>query len=311
MAEREAVSVVIPTRDRSRVVADTVRRTLAQRRVELEVIVVDDGSRDATAEALEAIGEARVTVLRNGYSRGVAHARNRGIERAAHPWIAFLDDDDRWSPDKLRIQLDLARAEDADFVYTAGVAVGDDGRVLYTSPAVTPEELRRDIRSRNSVFAGSSNVLARADLLRRLGGFDERLHHIADWDLWIRLTEAGRPAACPEPLVAYVVHDANMHWTAIDSAASEGHLLRTKHAASGLPGRFDPVVFRGWIADGQAHSGRHGRAALTYAVTALRYRSRPDARRAAGSALRAVGLRDARRPSDFCGRAPDWLSSYP
>ena len=188
---------------------------------------------------------------------------------------------------------------------------GPDGRVLYTSPAITPEELRRDIRSRNSVFAGSSNVLARADLLRRLGGFDERLHHIADWDLWIRLTEAGRPAACPEALVAYVVHDANMHRTAIDSAAGEGHLLRTKHSASSLPGRFDPVVFRTWIADGQAHSGRHGRAALTYAVTALRYRSRSDARRAADSALRAVGLRGARRPSDFGGHVPDWLSSRP
>ncbi len=306
-AERDAVSVVIPTRDRSRLVAGTVRRTLAQRGVELEVIVVDDGSCDATTEAIEAIGDARVTVLRNAHSRGVAHARNRGIERATHPWIAFLDDDDRWSPDKLRIQLDLARARDADFVYAAGVAVAPDGRVLHVSPALAPEELRRDIRSRNSVFAGASNVLARADLLRRLGGFDERLHHIADWDLWIRLTEAGRPAACPETLVAYVVHDANMHRTAIDSAVSEGHLLHTKHAASSLPGRLDWVIFRTWIAEGQAHSGRHGRAALTHAVTALRYRSRPDARRAANSALRAVGLRPARRPSDLSQHAPDWL----
>ena len=78
-AECDAVSVVIPTRDRSRVVARTVLRTLAQRGVELEVIVVDDGSRDATTEALEAIGDARVTVLRNGHSHGVAHARNRGL----------------------------------------------------------------------------------------------------------------------------------------------------------------------------------------------------------------------------------------
>ena len=67
-----------------------------------------------------------------------------GIERAAHPWIAFLDDDDRWSPDKLRVQLDRARAEDADFVYTAGLAVAAaDGRVLWRSPAFTPEELRQ------------------------------------------------------------------------------------------------------------------------------------------------------------------------
>lgn len=312
MADREAVSVVVPTRDRSDRVAATVRSTLAQRDVELEVVVVDDGSRDATAEALEALSDKRVTVLRNASSRGVAHARNRGIERAAHPWIAFLDDDDRWSPDKLRMQLDAVRVEGADFAYTAGVAVRADGRMLYASPAVGPEELRRDIRSRNVVFAGSSNVLARADLVRRLGGFDERLHHIADWDLWIRLTEAGRPAACPEPLVAYVVHDANMHSTAIDAAPREGRLLRTKYAASSLPGRFDPVVFRGWIAEGRAHSGRHGHAALTYAVTALRYRSRADARRAAGSALRAVGLRRAAGLHVGPGEpAPDWLSIRP
>jgi glycosyltransferase involved in cell wall biosynthesis len=308
----DAVSVVIPTRDRSHIVVDTVRSTLGQLHVELEVIAVDDGSCDGTAAALEALGDPRVTVLRNPSSRGVAGARNRGIERAAHPWIAFLDDDDRWSPDKLRVQLDRAQAENADFVYTAGLAVAaGDGRVLWTSPAFTPEELRRDIRSRNVVFAGSSNVVARTELLRRLGGFDESLHHIADWDLWIRLTEAGRPAACPEPLVAYVVHETNMHRTAIASAGREGRLLRAKHAHSSLPGRFDPVVFRGWIAEGHDHSGRSGRAAFTYAVAALRHRSRPDARRAVGSALRALGLRPAHRAPDSGGSAPDWLMIRP
>src|SRR4051794_30487996 len=308
----EAVSVVIPTRDRSHIVVETVRQTLRQRHVEFEVIVVDDGSRDATAEALEALGDPRVTVLRNASSRGVAHARNRGIERAAHPWIAFLDDDDRWSPDKLCVQLGLAQANHADFVYPAGLAVSaGDGRVLYMSPTFTPEELRRGIRSRNLVFAGSSNVVARTELLRRLGGFDESLHHIADWDLWIRLTEAGRPAACPDPLVAYVVHETNMHRTAIDSAAREGRLLRAKHAHSSLPGRFDPVVFRGWIAEGRAHSGRPGRAAVTYAVTAVRHGSRSDAQRAVGSALRAVGLRGQYHAPGFDGSTPDWLSIGP
>ena len=139
------------------------------------------------------------------------------------------------------------------------------------------------------------------------------MHHIADWDLWIRLTEAGRPAACPEPLVAYIVHASNMHRTAtIDSAAREGRLLRAKHAHSSLPGRFDPVVFRGWIAEGQARSGRPGRAAVTYAVTAVRHGSRSDARRAAGLALRAVGLRGSHHDaSDFDGSTPGWLSIGP
>ena len=308
----DAVTVVIPTRDRARVVVDTVRMVLAQRQVELEVIVVDDGSRDGAAEAVGALADPRVAVVRNDESRGVAHARNRGIELAAHPWIAFLDDDDRWSPDKLRVQLDLAAAEGADFVYTAGLAVAaSDGRVLWRSPAFTPAELRAEIRSRNLVFAGSSNVVARTELLRRLGGFDESLDHIADWDLWIRLTEAGRPAACHEALVAYVVHETNMHRHAIDSAAREGPVLRAKHAGSSLPGRFDPIVFRRWIAEGQAHAGRPGRAALTYAGTSLRYRSRRDARRALGQMLRALRLRGAPEAGEPHGPTPDWLAIRP
>ncbi len=135
----DGVSVVIPSRDRAHIVIDTVRLTLGQRDVEFEIIVVDDGSRDGTAEVLEALGDPRVVVLRNAVNRGVAHARNRGIKQAAHPWIAFLDDDDRWSPDKLRVQLDRIAAEAADFAYTAGLAVAaGDAQVLYLSPRSRP-----------------------------------------------------------------------------------------------------------------------------------------------------------------------------
>ena len=253
-----------------------------------------------------------MTILRNETAQGVANARNRGIAQAKHPWIAFLDDDDRWSPDKLRVQLERLASEGADFAYTAGLAISaSDGRVLYASPAFPPDYLRDHIRTRNLMFAGSSNVVARATLLRDLAGFDEALHHIADWDLWIRLTEAGRPAACPQPLVAYIVHENNMHRAAIDTAMREGRLLRAEHANSRLPGRFDAIVFRGWIADGQLESGRPGR----------RLRSRTRARRSATGALPTRGTRSARR----CGRStcaarradalrrrtPDWLALRP
>ena len=143
----DAVSVVIPTRDRSPIVVDTVphdarpapRRGRGHRRRRRFARRHGPGSRGGSATRAS-------PCCSNASSRGVARARNRGIERAAHPWVAFLDDDDRWSPEKLRVQLDRARAEDADFVYTAGLAVSaGDGRVLYASPAFTPEEMRRSI----------------------------------------------------------------------------------------------------------------------------------------------------------------------
>jgi hypothetical protein len=102
-----------------------------------------------------------------------------------------------------------------------------------------------------------------------------------------------------------------MHRAAIDTAMREGRRLKAKHAHSTLPGRFDPIVFRGWIADGQVQSGRPGRAAFTYAVTALRHGSRSDGRRAVSFALRAAHLRRPASARAFDGPVPDWLAIGP
>src|SRR5690242_16683672 len=100
-------------------VVATVLELFDQRDVSLEVVVVDDGSADGTREALAALQDPRVRVVRHDQSRGQAVARDSGVAAARAEWVAFLDDDDRWSPDKLRRQLDAAAAVDADFVYTA------------------------------------------------------------------------------------------------------------------------------------------------------------------------------------------------
>ena len=125
------------------------------------------------------------------------------------------------------------------------------------------------------------------------------------------MTEVGRPAACPEPLVAYIVHENNMHRAAIDTAMREGRLLRAKHANSRLPGCFDAIVFRGWIADGQLHSGRPGRAALTYAGTALRTGAWPTRGTRSGRRCGALRLRRPHEPTPYDGEAPDWLALRP
>ena len=100
-----AVTVVLPTRDRRSLLERSLGSALDQTGVELDVLVVDDGSTDDTAAWVASVDDPRVTLVTHLESRGVAAARNTGIERARTPWIAFLDDDDVWAPAKLEEQL--------------------------------------------------------------------------------------------------------------------------------------------------------------------------------------------------------------
>src|SRR5258708_17351459 len=128
MTDQREISVVIPTRDRWPLLESrALRSALEQEDVDHEVIVVDDGSTDETSERLEGLGDPRLRAVRLNRSGGMAHARNAGIETALGTWVAFLDDDDVWSPCKLRRQLDAARSARADLVYAGAVAVDEHG----------------------------------------------------------------------------------------------------------------------------------------------------------------------------------------
>src|ERR687896_831399 len=118
------VTVVIPTRSRWDLLSTAaLPSALAQEDVEIEVIVVDDGSSDTTPDALAELADPRVRVLRHQRARGVARARNAGIAAARGEWIAFLDDDDLWSPRKLRLQLERAADTKAHVLYTGVIEI--------------------------------------------------------------------------------------------------------------------------------------------------------------------------------------------
>src|SRR4051794_3960548 len=102
------VSVVIPTRDRPAQLTAAVASALEQRGVDVEVVVVDDGSRGTAREVIAGLAGGPVRILRHEAPRGVSAARNAGIAAAAAPWIALLDDDDLWAPSKLAMQLEAA-----------------------------------------------------------------------------------------------------------------------------------------------------------------------------------------------------------
>jgi hypothetical protein len=135
------------------------------------------------------------------------------------------------------------------------------------------------------IWCGCSNVTARTDVVRRLGGFDERLVQLADWDLWIRLALAGPAAADRAVNVAYVMHEESMLLTDRRDVFPEMDYLVAKHRDAGAEHgvAFDRALFSRWVARGHRRAGRRLLAARTYARGALRHHDPGALPRAAGA----------------------------
>ena len=307
------VTIVIPTHNRWPLLSSAaLPSALEQEGVDLEVVVVDDGSTDGTADRLEQLREPRLRVVRHERARRVAAARNSGIGAALGTWLAFLDDDDLWAPDKLRRQLDVAHAEQASLVYSAVVALDGGWRTLHATWPDVPDRLHERLLVSNVIPAGSSNVLVRADVIRAAGGFDERLTYTEDWDLWLRISDGIRPAVVPEIHVGYVRHPFAMAFGG-RRAVDEITLFVDKHRAAGLA--VDPSRFVGWIASEHRAARRRREAAATYLHSALAF-GRPRHLVSAATSLvdrKGRGLLHPRRGEQVSHRVeepvldPPWL----
>jgi len=209
-ADRFEVSAVIPTHDAYPMVVDAVDSVLAQTLSAAEVVVVDDGSRDATAEILAEryADRPEVRVVRGTFGSAAA-ARNAGWRAARSPWIGFLDADDVWFPEKLATTAaTLDASPSAGWFFSDGRFIPLDGAEWsswWSAYADVPERyVGHPVAELMEVnFVLTSSVVARRDLLEALGGFDERMSHAEDLDLWIRLARRAAVAASCRPLVRY------------------------------------------------------------------------------------------------------------
>jgi glycosyltransferase involved in cell wall biosynthesis len=204
------VSVVIPTKDRRELLLTTLATVLCQQ-VDLEVVVVDDGSNDGTGEALADLGDDRIRVVRHETSTGVSVARNDGLAAARAPWVAFTDDDDLWAPDKLVTQLAaLDDDPEARWCCTGAVVIDDHERLIGQRDPYPARDLADILLQRNVIAGGASGVVAATELVRRIDGFDPRLSVFADWDLWTRLALESPVAVVYRPMHAYRIHAMGM-----------------------------------------------------------------------------------------------------
>ncbi len=285
----EPVTVVIPTRNRRPLLERSLASTLGQVDVEIEVVVIDDGSEDTTPEFLEGITDPRVRFVRNEAPAGVTHARNAGIALARAPWVAFLDDDDLWAPERLSLQLRaLAAAPESRWAVSGAVVANAKLEIIGAQRPPREGTLPAGLLRYNCVPGGASGVVAATSLVRELGGFDSRFRIVSDWDMWTRLALASPAATVSRPHIAYVLHGANMT-ARPDGFADELELMRTKHAEARVKHgvEIDTDAWERWFAEVARRGGKRWSPFLTYSRLAAR-RARP--------LLVAKGLAIALRP---------------
>jgi glycosyltransferase involved in cell wall biosynthesis len=178
------ISVVIPVHNRPVLVKRAIESVLTQSLKPDEIIVVDDGSTDETAESLKSFKKIKIITQKNS---GVSTARNRGIKEASCKWIAFLDSDDIWYKDKLKLQLEFHEQNPQIlFSHTLEEWIRDGKSLKQKKQHQKPKGFCFD-ENLNFCKIAPSTVMINKKLFERVGYFDESLEVCEDYDLWLRV----------------------------------------------------------------------------------------------------------------------------
>jgi len=261
------VSVLIPAYNAAWCIRRALDSVLAQDYRDFEVIVVDDGSRDSTAEILASYGAVvRVVSQPNG---GLSSARNAGISAARGEYVAFLDADDWWLPAKLSRQVALMDARPALLFCSATTRVQTlDARRLADWRCGNGQGGTLEcIFAVNAHVAGSgSAVLARRAAFARAGGFDESLRSLEDIDMWMRLAALGDYACIDEPLAVIEKSADSMSGNLDVMREAAIRVMRKNRALLPPPkrGQFWRAAYAGMLSDYAKWAYRKGR--LTQAL---------------------------------------------
>lgn len=212
------VSVIIPTRDRPQQLNQACQSVFEQMIKPQEIIIVDDGSQISIDRlSLEQLcpQEINIKIERFNSSQGACIARNKGAEIARSDILMFLDDDDTWEENKIKDQLEVfANHPDLDLVYSGKLIVSSEDRqkILYRVKPKALGKLYPQILYSN-LIGTTSSVAIKKKFFQEIGGFDEKMPSLQDYELWIRVSKAG-----------LVGHDRSCNVRYTVSAKSEGQI---------------------------------------------------------------------------------------
>lgn len=203
MNEGILVSVIMAARNAEGTIEEAIQSVAVQTYHNWELIVIDDGSQDGTCSKIKRMAkkEPRIRFKRNGTNLGVSRTRNRGVSIAKGDWIAFLDSDDIWKPDKLEKQVNLIRErEDADLVYTGSGFLDRLGETIPYRQQVPERITYRQLLKQNIISC--SSVLIRRELILKYPMPCDVMHE--DYAVWLMvLKHGGHAYGIQEPLLIY------------------------------------------------------------------------------------------------------------
>lgn len=180
---KNLVSVVLPTYNRGEMLKNTISSIVSQTYTNWELIIVDDASNDNTEEIVNDFNDSRIHYTRNQKNFGANYSRNRGAALATGEYLAFIDSDNEWSPEKLERQMRCFKAESVLDLVFCKVLV-KDGELEKNVPDEEIKDLKEIMVRKNVV--DTSSALMRKNAFKRVGGFDEQITRLQDWDLFFR-----------------------------------------------------------------------------------------------------------------------------
>ena len=205
MEQNERISVIIPTYNRDAYLVDAICSVLNQTYRNLELIIVDDGSTDHTRQIVNGFADTRIRYLYQD-NGGASRARNVGIGMAQSEYIAFLDSDDEWMPQKLEKQMEQMQhlSDRTGIVYCRMKAVYDYGQsIIFPSVEQSSEELSGKMLMKllKDNVIGTPSILVRKSCLDEVGTFNENLRCLEDWEFVLRVAKKWEIGFVEEPLV--------------------------------------------------------------------------------------------------------------
>ena len=244
-ATTDLVAVIIPTYNSGKFIQQTIQSVLAQVYRPIQIICVDDGSSDDTIPIIQNLS-SNIEILhhRYAYTMGAPHSRNLGLSNTSAAYVAFLDHDDIWYPNKISEQIKILKAlPNVALVHTNGYAIDENNNILYDLFDNDFREPQKPEALLLNCYIILSSVVVRRNIFKKVGYFDEDIRYASDHDMWLRIKETAECLYLPDRLIGYRRHSSQLSerrsmwevgFTVLDKATkrySYGDNMRKKRLA--------------------------------------------------------------------------------